>query len=391
MRLRTEAVGVRTGYVRAVRRSELVLAVGLVALGCVEVLAVPLADDVVRGPLALNLAAVVAYGAPIAVMSRAPVLAFCVVHAALGLRALVSDPLELYVPLLAGVVVAWALGSSARLRDSAVGAAVAAAGLGVAQARGTGGDATPDAVATMVILAMVWGIARVAGQRLTVSRTALERSQELDQLRAISEAEAVAAERRRIARELHDAVSHSLSMITMQAGGAQDVVERDPALARRSLRAIEDAARAGLGEMRELLGLLDGAPTNEPAGLGRVSELLDRARRAGLDVTWSTAGRPRPLPAEVDAVAYRVVQEALTNAARHGGRCTAHVTVEHLRGEVRLTVVNDLGPDRGAGGSGRGLAGMRHRVEGLGGELTTSAYDGGFGVVASLPISGGQT
>ena len=239
---------------------------------------------------------------------------------------------------------------------------------------------------SLVLAGGVWLVGRIARRRhdtaLEVERAAHERADE-----------AAAAERERIARELHDAVSHSLASIVMQAGGAQDVLAREPQRAGAALASIESTARQGLGEMRRLLGLLGdgGAPREPQPGLDRLGELVDGARRAGLEVDSSVEGDRRPLPPAVDVSAYRIVQEALTNAMKHAGRCRATVVVRFGDGELELEIADD-GPGAGAAasasdGRGRGLAGMRERVAVLGGAFSAGPRaDGpGFRVSARLP------
>jgi signal transduction histidine kinase len=364
------------------------LAASLVAFGVVEVLGLAVGDDVVQGPTWLNLLAVTAFGLPVAWRRRAPLLGVIVVHVALGLRALHDQPLELYAPVFASLITAYSLGVYGQLRAVPPALAVSAAGLVVAQERGTGGPATPDAVAMLVLLGALWVVGLVIGRRSSESAAALQRAEELDRRRAEEAAAAVAAERRRIAHELHDAVSHSLAMITMQAGGAQDVVATDPDRAVESLRTIERAARQGLTEMRQLLGLLDEPASREPSpDLDRVPALIEGALAAGVDARLLTTGTPRPVSAALGATGYRIVQEALTNAARHGGRCSAAVTLGWTPSVLRIEVVNDLRAGTAAPGSGRGLAGMRERAVVVGGRLEAGLRaDGRFAVTAELPL-----
>ena len=222
-----------------------------------------------------------------------------------------------------------------------------------------------------------------------MERRAAERELE----RAEEAKRAVAAERRRIARELHDAVSHSLALIAMQAGGAQAILRRDPQRAERSLRAIERAAREGLAEMRRLLGLI-GEPEGDlelspQPGIDRLGILLDGAREAGLAVSVESQGQARPVPPAVDVSAYRIVQEALTNAVKHAGRCHAQVSVRWRPAALELEVTNDGArrPDDQGDGPGRGLIGMRERAALLGGELEAGRLDeDGYRVFARLPL-----
>jgi signal transduction histidine kinase len=205
--------------------------------------------------------------------------------------------------------------------------------------------------------------------------------------------DAVAEERVRIARELHDVVAHAMGVMVVQAGAARSVVDRDPAGATAAMRRIEDTGRIGLGEMRRLLGILEGdekaAPLVPQPGLERLDELLETVRGSGLPVEAMVEGTPRALPPGVDLAAYRVVQEALTNALKHAGRAHARVLLRY--GDASLEVeVGDDGrgpPPDGAQPLGHGLIGMRERVAVFGGSLETGARQGGgFVVRARIPL-----
>jgi signal transduction histidine kinase len=210
--------------------------------------------------------------------------------------------------------------------------------------------------------------------------------------RAQSARIAVAEERARIARELHDVVAHALSVIAIQSAAAEAAVERDPALAGPPLRAIRSSAEDALGEMRRLLGVLraddEGAGHAPQPGLAQLPELVEHARAAGVEVTLEVAGTPRPLPASVDLSAFRIVQEALTNVRKHASGAPAIVRVGWGPDALAVAV-----RDRGAGavaageGTGHGLVGMRERVRLHGGELRAGpAPDGGFEIAAVLPL-----
>jgi len=219
--------------------------------------------------------------------------------------------------------------------------------------------------------------------------------------RAVSEASrrAVADERARIARELHDVIAHSVSVIVIQAAAADDVFDEHPDQAREALRSIEGAGREALAELRRLLAAVrlgegDGDPLRPLPGLDRLDELADTMRTAGLEVTIDRDGLAAArLPAGVDLSAYRIVQEALTNTLRHAAATRADVTVRATDGVLEL-VIHDDGHGAGAGsfaagsGAGRGIAGMRERAAMLGGTLETGppAGGGGFRVHARLPL-----
>jgi signal transduction histidine kinase len=200
---------------------------------------------------------------------------------------------------------------------------------------------------------------------------------------------AVAIERARIARELHDVVAHNVSMMVVQAGAAERVLAGEQPHVRDALAAIADTGRQTVDEMRTLLGVLRGvAPLAPQPGLADLEQLVAGVREAGLPVTLRIEGDRRPLPQAADLSAYRIVQEALTNALKHAGPARADVIVRFESGALTLEV-RDTGTGAAQGtGSGHGLVGMRERVAMFGGELEASpAPDGGFAVRARLPVA----
>jgi signal transduction histidine kinase len=363
-----------------------VVAVALFALGTWEVLRSPFAEDVVNGPTWLNLVAVALTTLPVAFRSRAPLTAAAVVFGAMAGRALMAGPLELYPPMLAAIILVYTVAVTGTVRRTAAVLAMATGAVVVAWARGSGGDATPQPLPSLVLLGIVATVGSVVGARAERARGMEERAAEREaQARA-----AVAAERESIARELHDSVAHSLAMIALQAGGAQDVLDSDPARARDALASMERAAREGLVEMRRLLSLTgedeDASLVPQP-GLARVDALVEEARRAGLDVDLDETGEPRTLPASLDLAAFRVVQESLTNAAKHVGRCRARVSLRWRPDSLEVEVTNDgVTATAGTDGAGRGLVGMRERVRLVGGRLETGATTAGYRVAAWFPL-----
>ena len=196
-------------------------------------------------------------------------------------------------------------------------------------------------------------------------------------------------ERLRMARELHDVLAHSISVINVQAGVGLALLDSDPEQARTALTTIKAASKEALGEVRQVLDTLRApgdAPRAPAPGLDRLPELVQQAASAGLTV--AVDGTPPRLPLNTDLAAFRIVQEALTNVVRHSGSRHARVHVEHDPRELRLRVDDD-GPATGedAGGSGNGLAGMRERAAALGGTIEAGTRpDGGFRVLAVLPL-----
>jgi signal transduction histidine kinase len=243
---------------------------------------------------------------------------------------------------------------------------------------------------------LVWGGAWLAGERTRLRR---ERMAELEEraLRAEREAErerrlAAAEERGRIARDLHDSAGHAINVILVHAGMGRLQTGRDPEKTRQAFQTIEEVARETVGEIDQMVRVLreDSSAPDEvepPAGLAALEGLAERHRAAGLRVRTAFRGERRPLPPGVDLAAYRILQEALTNAARHGDGA-ASVEVAFGEGELELTVVNELPRGRAApaNGGGHGLVGMRERAALLGGSLEAGALDGRFEVRARLPV-----
>ncbi|MET9386056.1 sensor histidine kinase [Streptomyces sp. NPDC002928] len=196
-------------------------------------------------------------------------------------------------------------------------------------------------------------------------------------------------ERLRIARELHDVLAHSISVINVQAGVGLALLDTDPEQARTALTTIKAASKEALGEVRQVLDTLrtpGDAPRTPAPGLGRLPELVEQAAGAGLTV--EVEGQSPGLPPGADLAAFRIVQEALTNVVRHSGSRHARVHLEYGGGALRLCIDDD-GPATGAdvGGSGNGLAGMRERAAALGGTIEAGPRpDGGFRVLAVLPL-----
>jgi signal transduction histidine kinase len=250
---------------------------------------------------------------------------------------------------------------------------------------------------TWVTCLLALTVAWLAGDNLRVRQerwTALQaRARRLETEREERARQAVAAERLRIARELHDVVAHSMSVIAVQAGVANHVIDTRPEQARAALATVETNTRAALVEMRRLLGVLrqeDEPPaTLVPVpGLADVPQLIAQFRDAGLPVDAEVTGTRADLPDGVDLSAFRIVQEGLTNVLRHGGP-RATLQISYQTGAVRIAIADDGRPGGApAGESGHGLIGMRERVAVFGGTLKAGPRDGGgFDVAATLPYT----
>ncbi|MEU9130982.1 sensor histidine kinase [Kitasatospora sp. NPDC048540] len=241
--------------------------------------------------------------------------------------------------------------------------------------------------AWLLLVLAVSEILRFRRERIAVVRAAAEQAER----RRVDE------ERLRMARELHDILAHSISLIHVQAGVALELMDTRPEQAHSALVTIKAASKEALGEVRQVLGTLrgpaDSAPRGPAPGLDRLDELADQARSAGLAVAVHTTGSGPEIPAGLGLAAFRIVQEALTNVLRHSAARTAEVTVDRLPDALRVRIA-DPGPagaaagprSGGADGSGTGLVGMRERASALGGTLTAGPTPaGGFLVEARLP------
>ncbi|MEV5323093.1 histidine kinase [Nonomuraea sp. NPDC052634] len=285
-----------------------------------------------------------------------------------------------------------------------------------------------DVAFAMLLLAGAWVLGDSARIRRAYTAELEARAELLARERDFEARRAVAAERARIARELHDVVTHHVGMMVVQAEAGPVLAERDPQAAERTFDTIAETGRQAMTEMRRLLGVLreespqgEGALAPQP-GLAQVPELVEQARRSGVPASLEMDGPAGPLPPGVELSAYRIVQEALTNVVKHAGGARVRVRVRHGERDLRIEVCDDgpgsgggdgldrhdcdgsdpsgQGADRhglsersadGNGSSGHGLVGMRERVQLFGGELTAGARpEGGFAVVARLPIGGGR-
>jgi signal transduction histidine kinase len=260
--------------------------------------------------------------------------------------------------------------------------AVAVAILQALLAYATGAEAngvTARVVPDLIALLAAWLVGNTVRQRRLFTEARL----------ADAARTAVQTERLRIARELHDMVAHSIGVIAMQAGMGRRVIDTQPEEARNALGVIEDASRETLGALRRMLGSLrrtDPVLDDEPApGLADLDRLAESSRAAGLRVDIRSRGERQPLPPDIDLSAYRIVQEAVTNVARHAGIEHCEVVVEQHPDRLLIDVLDD--GRGGAPGPGYGIAGMRERVSLLGGDFAAGPRpEGGFRVTAHIPI-----
>ena len=324
---------------------------------------------------------------PLAARRRWPAACLAVVGAAFALHQALSYP-----PTFAGVglyVAVYSAGAhlsrSRRRVAVATAATVAYAGLAVTLSALGSPNRLPAFLAFYLVLAVIW--AAGAGVRRW-------RAQEVEH-RRLAAAAATAQERARIARELHDVVTHHVTAMVVQADASQYLLPAHPGRAGEGLASISDTGRRALTELRYLLGVLEATGEPEPAerapALGRVGHLVEEARRSGQPVEWIEDGERRPRPDAVELAAYRVVQESLTNALKHAAGRPTVVRLRH--GDEHLEVeVSTQSPGAPAApavpSGGRGLAGLRERVRMLDGDLAAGPTpDGGFTVRALIPTS----
>jgi signal transduction histidine kinase len=298
-----------------------------------------------------------------------------------------------WVPIAAVALASYAVGERAvdRTRSAVVVVFVGGAivlGL-VAQDAAT----IPALVIPFLVTVPAWLLGdTVRARRLDAAAREAAAARDLRDAEARAAA-AAAEERRRMARDLHDVVAHGVSVMVIQAGAARQVVETSPERATESLLTIEATGREVMSELRRMLGALseEGEATSlaPQPGIDQVAPLVERVRQAGLPAELQVEGTPRPLPASLDVTAYRIVQEALTNALRYARQARTMVHIAYEPDQLRVEVLDD-GPGAATAGSeasGRGLAGMRQRAELIGGRLEAGRrVGGGYAVRAWLPL-----
>ncbi|MDN3242517.1 sensor histidine kinase [Glycomyces tritici] len=342
---------------------------------------------VFTGPAWLGWLVAAAVGLPIATRRRWPVPSAAVTAAGCAAAALLDITREPFVP--AGLVL-YAVGSAVAPRRSRVvlGAALAVltAGLFTGVYVHTPSESPLGALGLTGAAGVVAAGGWAAGAAMRHRREAQLQEQARDRSRVVGE------ERLRIARELHDIVSHNLSLIAVQAGVANHLAEDQPERAREALRSIESTSKGALAEMRSVLTVLRAGPDEdtvlEPApDLAGLEALAERTRAAGVAVDLRVDVR-KPLPPGIALAVYRIVQESLTNVVKHAGRGRCGVVVRAEDGRVHVTVADDgAGEPRQRHGGGHGLIGIRERVLMYGGTFTAGPGDGGgFTVRAVVPV-----
>jgi len=347
--------------------------------------------DGAQGPLWFDVLAILAFTTPFLARRRYPAGALVAIAIAIALASFVDGKLVThpFVSFLFALVICFRWGMRPARRSSVAGLALT---IGVAalvtlnDPQGKFGDFAWD----MITFTIAWIIGFAVGDKYREVDEAKERAALAEREREERARGAVADERARIARELHDVVGHSVSVMTVQASAVRRLLEPDQEKVREALMVVEQTGREALAEMRRMVGVLrhpEEAPALAPQpSLEQIEKLVQHTRQAGLPVELRIEGEPVQLPAGIDLTAYRLVQEGLTNAVKHARAHRAEVLVRYEAGHVELTVSDDgCGEGDGAGG-GHGLVGMRERVTVYGGKLDAGpGPEGGFRLRARLP------
>jgi signal transduction histidine kinase len=345
--------------------------------------------DGVKDPAWVVIGLIECTALPLAFRSLWPLPVLGVTLAAAVAGDLLFDGLQLAGPVIALYTVA----RHHERRVSLTAGGVAAAGLAV-PAASRAVESPLFGIGIYLVLVAAWAIGDNVRRRHAYLTRVQEREAAMEEEQQERARVAVAEERARIARELHDVISHNVSVMVLQAAAGADVFATHPERSREALGSIETAGREALAELRRLLSVVD-APVDEgpglapPPGLTRLPELVERVRATGLDVSLTVSGDGRALPAGVDFSAYRIVQEALTNTLKHANAATARVDLRFGAHSLEVEIVDDGTAAGEAPGRGHGLIGMRERAAVFGGELQAGPRSqGGFVVRASIPFDG---
>jgi signal transduction histidine kinase len=374
---------------------------GLIAIAAIEsALEVALRNDSVRAPSSTHWFAVPAIAVvvlPLLERRRFPFAAPVTVWLLGAAVSFVDGRLVVFpaAALAAGMAAAFLLGSLGDAVEARIGLAIVVGGAAIIvynDSTHTAGD--------LIFTPALFGIAWLAGfalrQRATQAEAAEARATEAEREREAAARVAVAEERARIARELHDVVAHAVSVMVLQVGAIRHRLPDPLAEDREALEGVERAGRTALAEMRRLLAAMrrDGQDlelTPQP-GLDSLDSLLEEVGRAGLPVRLHVEGEPLVLPGAIDLSAYRIIQEGLTNALKHAGASHADVTVRYGPDELQLEVRDDGVGAATTDGVGHGLVGIRERVKIFGGEMSIgTASRGGFVLSTRLPLGGGRS
>ncbi len=352
-------------------------------------------DDIYRGVDVLAVVLLLLQTLPIAVRRVAPLAAITISAGAVSLYAIIGYE-GVWAGTFAALIILYSTASLTGLRQAIIGGVIAAVAITIYYAADRGNDGAAQAVSTYATYGAAWAIGIFVRSRREYTSVVEEHAALLERDREARAREAVAGERARIARELHDIVGHALNLIVIQSSGAQRVFESKPDLARETLSSIESTGRNALGDMERMLGMLRSTQANDDAlspqpGLSHVDSLAAQVTEAGLPVDVTVEGTPVALPSSVELSAYRIIQEALTNALKHAGPAHASVKMRYAPDSLGLEITDDgqgvVREGERERKGGRGLIGMRERVGLFGGELNAGPRpEGGFRVSASFPL-----
>jgi signal transduction histidine kinase len=377
-----------SGVPRAPSRSDVGLAAALTAFATAELYTSYAFERVpADGPSLIHFVVAIATGAALAWRRVYPLVVAPAVFALVAVQPAFVDQPNVYGEIIVGVVALYSLAAHTPSRRQAVGVGAVVLALGFVSGLRDPEDAFGSAATNALFGAGVL----LAG---FIVRRQRERADEMRRQRDLADErsrEIAATERARIARELHDVVAHGMSVVVLQARGARRIIDADPTRACRALDDIERVASDCLDEMRRLLGILrtadpETAPMAPQPKLYELPVLVEQARASGASVDLVIEGEARDLAPAIELSAYRIAQEALTNALKHAPGSHARLCVRYDADSVAIEVLDD-GPGGVPARGGHGLIGMRERVELFGGSFAAGAEpDGGFGVRARLPI-----
>jgi signal transduction histidine kinase len=350
----------------------------------------PGAED---GPLWFDVLAILVFTTPFLVRRRFPVASLVVPALAIGLSTFVDAGLvkHPFISYAFGLAISFRFGMRP-WRLQSVGGLAFLIGIAAFVEVNAGNGKVGDFIWTAITFTVAWVVGFAVGEKFREVDEAKERAAAAEREREERARRAVADERARIARELHDVVGHSVSVMTVQASAVRRLLESDQDQVGEALQVVEQTGREALAEMRRMVGVLrhaEEAPALAPQpSLEQLEKLVQHTRDRGLPVELRIEGEPIALPTGIDLTAYRLVQEGLTNAIKHARAQRAEVLVRYEDGEVELTVSDD-GRGGGDGDSGgHGLVGMRERVTVYGGKLEAGPRpEGGYRLRATLPIT----
>jgi signal transduction histidine kinase len=376
------------------RPSPVVIDVAVAILACVAA-ELELGSGI-QGPAWVNAVAAAGSTLPIAVRRRWPLAAAVTVAAVVaGQEALNGDLIENSItPLLSFPMVVYGVSAYCERRRAFVGLAalLVLVWIEVLLADRTVGG---DFVFTALLVFGPWLVGRIVATRGELAAELRDKADRLERDQEKQAQLAVAHERARIARELHDVVAHNVSVMVVQAAAARRMIDHDTSKAKDALGSVEQTGRAALKEMRRMVGMLgqaeEGLALAPQPSIEELDWLIERAREAGLEVDLTIEGEKKRLESGVDLSAFRIVQEALRNTLKHAGPAQAHVTLRYREHDVEVEVSDNgrgvRAPTENGAVTGHGLLGMRERVAMLGGEIEAGyRKDGGFGVHARLPL-----